>query len=369
MIYIFMYLINIFFLSSRKVFFMSFNGKSYSDNPRAISEELYKKNKNLKIVWAFNKSYDNISDVPSYVKIVRINTIKYFYHLATSRVWIDNFLKPIYLYKSKRQFYIQTWHGDRAIKKILLDTKLKKSNINRRIFEQKNCDLILTGSKFGEKMYRTSMNYNGNYLKVGSPRNDILLSTSKKDVYNKIFRVKDSDRILLFAPTFREGESEYDIRNINFDRVKNVLESKTGNNWKIFIRVHASTNNIKGINQSVVNVSSYPEMSHLLYISDMLITDYSSSATDFILTNKPIVLYQPDIEDYSENQRELYFEMNKIPFVTAKSFEELLEKIVKSIDDDNQNRNQKIRDFYKVYESGFASEKVAKYILNELSIE
>lgn len=53
----FMFLSNkAFGVEERKIVFISFNGKSYSDNPRAISEKLHEANKNFEIIWIFKNA-------------------------------------------------------------------------------------------------------------------------------------------------------------------------------------------------------------------------------------------------------------------------------------------------------------------------
>lgn len=74
-------------------------------------------------------------------------------------------------------------------------------------------------------------------------------------------------------------------------------------------------------------------MADLLLISDILITDYSSSAGDFILQHKPAILALFDIEDYSRNCRSFNFDLKESKFIKAFSQSEL-DVILQNIDDD-----------------------------------
>ena len=49
----------------------------------------------------------------------------------------------------------------------------------------------------------------------------------------------------------------------------------------------------------IIDVTEYPDMQGLLLISDMLITDYSSSIWDFSFTGRPCFLFVPDLDKYS----------------------------------------------------------------------
>ena len=46
--------------------------------------------------------------------------------------------------------------------------------------------------------------------------------------------------------------------------------------------------------------------------ADVLILDYSSLMFDFALTKKPCFLYVPDLDEYIENDRGLYFYINEL---------------------------------------------------------
>ena len=115
--------------------------------------------------------------------------------------------------------------------------------------------------------------------------------------------------------------------------------------------------------EKIIDASKYEDMAELLAISDFLITDYSSSAGDFALRNKPIILYQSDRQEFLKVDRSFYFDIDKSPFMVAKSQEEL-EKIINMLSVDVINQNCKdILDFYGTYETGNAAEIVAHAIL------
>src|SRR5699024_11497889 len=58
-------------------------------------------------------------------------------------------------------------------------------------------------------------------------------------------------------------------------------------------------------------VTSYPEPAELMAMSDILITDYSSIMFDFAATQKPILYYTPDYEDYVALGRGAYFDLKQ----------------------------------------------------------
>ncbi len=57
----------------------------------------------------------------------------------------------------------------------------------------------------------------------------------------------------------------------------------------------------------VMDVSVYPDISELFLISDVLVTDYSSSMFDFAVTGRPMVFFTYDLERYRDHVRGFYF--------------------------------------------------------------
>ena len=103
-------------INPRKVIFSSFEGRSYNDNPRYISEKLHELCPEAEIVWLFQtKAIDKV-EVPPYVKKQYRITREGLIEQATARFWVDNFRHTESLWlDGKKQYYIQTWHGDRGL--------------------------------------------------------------------------------------------------------------------------------------------------------------------------------------------------------------------------------------------------------------
>lgn len=368
----YMYVIYMVIGVKNKIVISSFNGKSYSDNPKAISEELHAMNPDIDIVWLFKRPEEKAEIVPDYVRIVKYNSLKSFFELATAKVWIDNFNKPLFLFKGNKQFYIQTWHGDKGIKKVLYDVRTQLpdgSYLEGDLFEEKNCDLAIAGSEYGEfKHYRSGFNYQGEILKEGSPRNDKLIDRSDA----RVTAVKDdlgidSDMsMLLFAPTMRDSDenARHKVEGINLEETLDLLESETGRKWMCLIRAHSSTKSLEGLPQTdrFLNVSDHEDMSDLLLISEVLITDYSSSAGDFVLLDRLVILFQNDRDEYMSKDRKLYFDIDESPYLVALNQEELNELISNYHTIDIEKNCKDILDFYGSYETGQASLRVAERI-------
>jgi len=360
-------------VNKNKAVFESFGGKGYSCNPKAISEELHRKMPEMEIVWLFLKPEEKNENVPKYVTKVKKNTLRAFYEMYTAKFWVDNFQKSKHTPKRKDQIYIQAWHGDRAFKKILFDSGSKKNKDPNRLIEKDICNLMISGSKFGSDMLQSAFHYNGNIYKYGCPRNDKLIENEKEEIVRikKKLNIDLETKILLFAPTFRDSSSNkiQEINDINIDETLAMLEFKKGESWVCLVRGHNNTKKLKlsyKNENKVIDVSTYEDMAELLLVADTLITDYSSSAGDFVLTKKPVILFQADREKYQERDRNFYIPIENTPFFVAENQQELSDWII-GINDNKAAKNcEKIMEFYGFNETGKSSEKVVEYIKSKI---
>lgn len=366
----FMHGLNIFCgLNQKKVVFISWNGDLYSDNPKAISEKLHEMWNQAEIVWIFKKPEEKKMIVPEYVKCIKNHTFAAVKELATAKFWVDNMNKDVAIYKSKKQVYIQTWHGDRGFKKILYES----SNIDKRdkYIESEICDLAISGSEFGNRLYTNAFRYKGEIMKEGCPRNDNLVNNNREisKTVKKRFNINQETKIILYAPTFKRYEPIQNVGMIDFTEILKILEMKTNDKWICFVRAHNVVSELAGIPDSdqFIDVSTYEDMGDLLLSSDILITDYSSSAGDFALLAKPIILFQNDRDTYIEKERTFYFDIEDAPFLVATTGEELIRLIQKLEILDPVKNCREILEFYGTRETGRASEKVAEYIIKKMS--
>lgn len=335
----------------------SFDGKQYSCNPRAISEKLHEIDESIEIYWVFK---DLEIDCPTYVKKLEKGSIKTIFEYARALVWIDNCNKQEYYYKSQRQLYIQTWHGDCGFKQLTDEQHICKFDVG------------VSSCLFGEKMvYKKAFHFDGEFYKYGSPRNDVLVCKNAdqiKEIKRKL-NISKGKKILIYAPTFRDsrvGKKEHISLPFNENNVLNWLKEITNQDWILLYRGHHVTKDIMEFKDKIrtIDVSEYPDMADLLQISDMLITDYSSCCCDFIIGNKPAILYHWDQGKYAEIDRATVYSDCQLPFEIAYDEEELRTSIKKMLNCDVKEYCEKIKHFFGSYESGHASEKIGEKIVS-----
>ena len=104
------------------------------------------------------------------------------------------------------------------------------------------------------------------------------------------------EQIILYMPTWREG--------LNPELDWQQWEEKLKNDFVVLVRAHHfSKKNIfdKRSNGFWMDVSDYPNVNELYYISDILISDYSSAIFDFGLLGRPVISFAKDHDEYMKN--------------------------------------------------------------------
>lgn len=289
--------------------------------------------------------YDNLNcekkvficDLPhSIPKLVKLS-----YDIMTSKVIIidDYSVYFAFIELKDQQKLIQLWHScGGGMKKIGLDVPHHNPY---EVFSHEQYDDFIVCSDSESEIYLSAFNINENALtKIGSPRIDLLIHN--QDEYEKEFYYNYPElinkKIIIYMPTFRldsdfSFKEDYDLK-INWENLDEYLGK---NNHIFLIKRHPSMLD-KGINLiskeyeniiDVGDVSNYP----LLVASDMLITDYSSIYSDYLLFNKPIIFYCPDLEEYSKIT-EFYCKIpDDLPGTFCQDYDELINAINNSNED------------------------------------
>ncbi len=365
-------------IQRNRVFFDSFNGAGFSCNGKYIAEELLRRNNNIQLVWDIR--HEEKPDFPEEICVVVRNTLEFYEMFYTSAVVVSNMHSAYWEGTRKDQYVIDTWHGTGPFKKIGVDTKefandIEKANKFRK--EMEMVDLAIAASERCVENFRSSYLYEGEIGKWGYPRNDIFFS-QEPDLRNKVLGslgISPDRKIALYAPTFRYDASDYkskraleEIYDLGLEEVRLALQERFGDEFQILYRFHHRTyrsNKYGEMYQNAMDVTHYPDMQELLAVSDVLISDWSSSVWDYALTGKPIFLYYHDADEVDADTG-FYQHPDKYPFPKGHSTEELCMAIRNF---DQAAYPGKVSSWMKMYESyddGHAAERIADRILDVL---
>ena len=358
-----------------RVLCWAYNYKQYGCNPRYLTEYLLDNYPDMEIVWAFRKGID-ISGIDKRIKCVRLRTREYLKMVNSAEFLVTNSRTDpwhIYWHKRPEQKYLMLWHGGAALKKVERDAeeKLGYSYWRKAKRDSEVCDLMISGCTANTDLIKRSFWYSSEILEAGIPRNDIFFDKEQhreiRERINREYNIPDNHRIVMYAPTFRRSGSIEPYR-INWQEIIPHLREKfDGANITVFLRLHPNligkvdTSSLQN-SPEVIDMTRYHDMQELLCISDMLITDYSSSMFDYAMLRRPCVLYATDVEQYD---RGYYYDFTKLPFPLARNQEEL-HKIIS--DFDFETYNSRLSDFLNnelgVTESGIAAKALSEWMVD-----
>lgn len=254
--------------------------------------------------------------------------------------------RDIYYAKRKETLIINLWHGI-VLKKICMDSKEREKRLKKRLLKKqinyKIWNYIIVSHPLFINIFAGATNVDKKkILPLGIPRNDIIFEAKKNlELNNKIrnrilnnYNINNPEaKIIFYAPTFRD--SDYGEKQLNTainSFVESFYNKFNDKNIYLLIRKHINSKEYNSFNNKVIDVTDYPDMQHLLIATDLLITDYSSSVFDFMILNRPVILYIYDYSSYIKERGGLYFDLIKLPFLKCYNNKELLNLIINNMD-------------------------------------
>lgn len=348
-------------IQQNKIILWSDNFKTFGCSPKYIALYLAERYpEKHDIVWVLERERPIPADLPAGIRIVRYFSMEYLKEIATAKVVISNHRTSDYHFfrKRKGQYYIQTWHGGLALKMIEADAPgLPESYVKAAKADSQKMDLLLSGWEANTQIFKRAFWYDGEILNVGTPRCDSFfgdVAAIREKVY-RFYDIPAEKKLALYAPTFRKDKSA-SVFGMDFA----MLQGTLGDDWVVGCRLHPNIDTPTPEDHCIA-MSKYPDMQELLIACDLLITDYSSSMFDMAVAGKRCALYMPDLENYLQNERGMYFDIDKLPFPKSENMEGLCQAV-----SDFNGYEAKLEEFLKKagsYENGNAAHAVAQRIL------
>ena len=347
-------------IQNNKVLLWSDDFKGFGCNPKYIALYLAQHfGDRYDIVWVLERDRKMPEGIPENIRIVRYFSMEYLKEISTAKVIICNSRmgKSHFFRKRKGQFYIQTWHSSLRLKKIEGDAPmLGQGYVDLAKEDSSKIDLLLSGCAFSSDIFRRAFWYDGEIMESGTPRCDGFFGdngAAKEKVY-KFYDIPAGKKLALYAPTFRK-DNKAGLNGMDFSKLGEAL----GEDWVVGCRLHPNLN-MEVSGDGCIPMSKYPDMQELLIACDLLITDYSSTMFDMAVAGKKCALYVPDLQQYMESERGLYFDIEALPFPKARTMDELCRCVA-----DFEGYADRCRDFLKEigsFEDGNAAKTVAQRI-------
>ena len=292
--------------------------------------------------------------------------ILFIYHYATAKYIIrEAGFNSIGLCVRRGVNVIQLWHAAGAFKKFGFDVESNGYFFKlQRARDIRSWGMLLCSSTGIVDIYSKACgDFDKNKIFVsGLPRNDYLYELSRsREVLREKYNVKINQKVILYAPTFRDKSTNYTL----FIEFINYLEKQLPNDYLVGIRFHPKiANNIK-LNGKFIDLNKC-DTEEALVVSDILVTDYSSIIFDFSLLERPMVFYAPDVDDYYDKRGFYYDYTSFIPGPVSGSKCQVLDFIMKSSSLFDKDRILNFKKQFNPYFDGKNSARVLTKIL-ELS--
>lgn len=355
--------------------FDSHGARQYSCNPRAIYEELRRRDTGLRCVWI---TRDGQFAIPDSGRVVLYRSREHYELAARARFIVSNTLQPDWYRKPTGQVYLQTWHGT-PLKRICFDVDRPQFASGESYHDRARADIakwdaLLSANAFSTHIFRKAFDFNGNILEFGYPRNDLLSSPDSAGRAAAIRRqigLPTGQRTVLYAPTWRDDAitraGGYGFpQHLNLDAITRAL----GDDHIILVRAHVNLREAlvtDTTNSRIIDVTRYPDITDLLLIADVLITDYSSVMFDFAVTGRPMLFFTYDLERYRDKLRGFYFDFEKeAPGPLLCTSDDVVDAL-RNIEDMNRNYRVAYAAFAERFchrEDGHAAERTVDWLLS-----
>lgn len=302
-----------------------------------------------------NKKLNNL-------KILEYDSQEYYKKLYESKYLINDNTFSSNFIKKEGQVYIN------IVDKIPLVNVGRANKINPHAIGKKQrnflmSDYIVCPNKrtleIIRKDYMLDNIYSGKYIVSGLPKNDIFFSEEQKEKLKKKINV-DNKNIIVYAPTYR-GKAYLEEQEKRIKEFLQYLDNNIDNNYLVYFKPDNKMK-IQIDFEKYKNIVRFPkiyELNEILSISDVFITDYSSSIFDYSLTNNQIISYSYDMKTFKEKVG-FYFDINSELGVMAT---DVKEEAINQIKRRQKFENTKIKQYMSI-EKGKSTSNFAKILLN-----
>jgi CDP-glycerol glycerophosphotransferase (TagB/SpsB family) len=268
--------------TKRIVFFYQMHG-----NNQALMEYIKKHDSSIDMYFLafpkYLKIYRGKHELPTLNMLNPIDMIR----VAKSDVVITNYgaLTLQYLAKWTSLKFVDVWHGLPMLK-----------NQTPKIMDYLNdYDEVWLSSPDMKEFYQTRYQLRSRLEVTGYGRVDKLVTDSydRNKVCEK-YQLPLDKKIILIAPTWKHNnpnrnELPFGLSSTEFIKELGLLVDET--NSHVVFRAHMLSVDIKGIEGSITALSShdFPDTEEIISVADMVVTDWSSIAFDFMTTDRPVI--------------------------------------------------------------------------------
>lgn len=222
-------------------------------------------------------------------------------------IFVDDYV-PFFKYikKDPRTKLIQVWHAGVGFKSVGYARFGESGSPYPYAAAHRQYDYAIVGGEALRDVYAEVFGINREKcLPYGLMRIDGYMDeekiTSFRENFYKEYPQFQNKKIILFAPTFRgngQRSAHYPYSVLEQDKIYDMC----GDEYVFLIKMHPFIRKRLLIEEEykdrIIEFSDYPDINQLFYVTEILITDYSSNIYEFSLQKKPIISFAYDKAEY-----------------------------------------------------------------------
>jgi len=231
-----------------------------------------------------------------------VRVVRGMYHLRTARLFVvDNAYLPVHVAPHRRgTTVVQVWHAAGALKRFGADTAHPLAE-PERTFLHRHYDWVVSAGEASRVPWAAALRTPvERVLPLGTPRTDFFFDASAVEAARaRLLRAYPGlagRRVVLYAPTFRgRGRGKRPAAGLDATQVRAALPA----DHVLVLKTHPN------LDPGMVPTAGYDvvvdpaeEINELLALTDVLVTDYSSSIFEYALLRRPLILLVGDLAEY-----------------------------------------------------------------------
>ena len=293
------------------VLFECYRGDFVTDSQLEIHHGLRRRGTTLELLWGV---HDLSVPVPEGGPPLVIGSRAWYAALGSARFLCRNIELERYFRKRPHQRYLQTFHGY-PFKSMGASLWRAKGRPNRW-WRRRRPAGAATGTRSlcppssasssiaGIRLHRSGA---GHRLSTERPAGRRRPRARPTRVLRTL-GIDEDKVVVLYAPTWRDTVATTPWTAKMFDELDlAALADQLGDGFALISGATGTTSaKASDIDPQVLDVSAYPEINELILAADVAVLDYSSLRFDWMITEKPVLFFVPDLEDYLQSRTVLF---------------------------------------------------------------
>ncbi|MGY2004315.1 CDP-glycerol glycerophosphotransferase family protein [Blastococcus sp. SYSU DS1024] len=352
------------------IVYVAFRGH-FSDSSRALYEALLERGVDATHTWL--SAPHTQATFPADVETLTFGSPESIDALEGADLVISNDHIPLDWQKRPGTTYLQTWHGTmlkRIHNDVLWAPEGRLAYLDQDIARW---DLLLSPNAVTTERLRKAFGFTGPIHETGLPRNDLLSSPRREELRTQVradLGIEPGQTVVLYTPTWRDDLVFEKAGSKDFEFAIDLedFSARLGEDHVLLLRLHNMVmDRLEIVDGSAVrDVCNHPDIRDLYLAADMMVTDYSSTMFDFAITGRPLLFYTYDLENYRDQLRGFYFDLEDVaPGPLVRDSRELVSAIadVDGIRSEYAERYARFQEMFCHLEDGAAAQRVLDLLL------